>query len=105
MSTHDQAYQSLPTIPPRVGVDPATALAIAVAGQAASGWRVEVQTPWQAVLANPNHVNHILHLLVSVFTGGLWLPFWLLIALTSRPSTITLTAYSDGSVGRTFTKA
>lgn len=27
--------------------------------------------------------NHILHLLLSVFTAGLWIPVWLIIAATS----------------------
>lgn len=26
--------------------------------------------------------NHILHLLLSIFTGGIWIPMWILIAIT-----------------------
>ena len=28
--------------------------------------------------------NHVLHLLLSVFTLGLWLPVWLIIAVSNR---------------------
>jgi len=34
--------------------------------------------------------NHVLHLLLSVCTGGLWLPIWFLCAITSsRPRCLT----------------
>lgn len=26
-------------------------------------------------------VNHVLHLLLTIFTGGLWLPVWIILAL------------------------
>ncbi len=28
--------------------------------------------------------NHVLHLLLSVFTGGLWIPVWILTAITNQ---------------------
>lgn len=28
--------------------------------------------------------SHILHLLLTVFTGGLWLPVWIILAIASR---------------------
>ena len=45
------------------------------------GRRVESQTDFQAVLVSGRRVNHILHLLLSLFTLGLWLIVWLLLAL------------------------
>jgi hypothetical protein len=33
------------------------------------------------VLAEKQTPNHVLHLLLSVVTGGLWLPIWLLITV------------------------
>ena len=39
--------------------------------------RVESQSDYQAVLLRGKKVNHILHLLLSVFTAGLWLLVWL----------------------------
>lgn len=31
-----------------------------------------------------NRPNHILHLLLSVITGGLWLPVWFMLSVASR---------------------
>ena len=45
------------------------------------GRRVESQTEFQAVLISGRRVNHILHLLLSLFTLGLWIIVWLLLAL------------------------
>ena len=41
------------------------------------GRRVESQSDYQAVLLRGKQVNHILHLLLSVFTAGIWLIVWL----------------------------
>jgi hypothetical protein len=42
--------------------------------------------PYQAQLVQPgDKVNHVLHLLLSVVTAGLWLVVWLLIASHSSP--------------------
>ncbi len=30
----------------------------------------------------PNATNHILHLLLSIVTAGMWIPVWILIALS-----------------------
>ena len=46
-----------------------------------SGYHIEVQTAEVTQLTKGHPVNHILHLLLSVFTLGLWLPVWLLVAL------------------------
>lgn len=35
-------------------------------------------------LARKEGVNHVLHLLISLFLCGLWLPFWLLIAFCKQ---------------------
>ena len=29
------------------------------------------------------NVNHILHLLISVFTAGIWIPIWILIVMSN----------------------
>jgi hypothetical protein len=36
--------------------------------------------PPAALLSRKKHTNHILHLLLSIFTGGLWLIVWLIVA-------------------------
>jgi len=48
-----------------------------------SGYHIETQTDEMTQLVKGHPVNHILHLLLSVFTFGLWLPVWLLVALVS----------------------
>ena len=35
------------------------------------------------VLARRKATNHILHLLITVFTGGLWLPVWIILSLAN----------------------
>ncbi len=35
-------------------------------------------------------MNHILHLLLSVFTLGLWIPVWILLALTGGEEQVRL---------------
>ena len=44
---------------------------------------IEVQTAEVDQLTKGHSVNHSLHLLLSVFTLGLWLPVWLVVALVS----------------------
>lgn len=39
------------------------------------------------VLTQKNTLNHILHLLLSVFTGGLWLVVWLLLIMRHTDDT------------------
>ncbi|MXY72484.1 MAG: hypothetical protein F4Y97_05530 [Dehalococcoidia bacterium] len=50
--------------------------------QLAKGARIETQTPTMTVLLKGEKVNHVLHLLLSVFTAGIWLPFWIVVAAT-----------------------
>lgn len=66
-------------------------LANMVATEVARGWRVESQTDTMAVVVRGKKPNHILHLLLTVFTVGLWLPVWLLVAIVSGEKRKTLT--------------
>ena len=43
-------------------------------------------------------VNHILHLLLSVVTLGLWLPVWLLVGIFGGEKRLLLTETADGEV-------
>ena len=47
------------------------------------GWRVESQRDFDALLIRGHWPNHTLHLLLSVFTLGLWLLIWLIVAMAS----------------------
>jgi hypothetical protein len=54
-------------------------LATAVANEIRQGWRVESQTDYQAVIVKGNRPNHLLHLLLTLFTLGLWAIVWIAI--------------------------
>lgn len=48
------------------------------------GWRVESQGESQAVVVKGHRPNHILHLLLTVLTLGLWAIVWIIVAITSK---------------------
>jgi len=47
-------------------------------------WRWDGQQWHPAVRITPHRTNHILHLLLTVFTAGLWGPIWFLIWVLNR---------------------
>jgi hypothetical protein len=53
------------------------AQAIAVHLASPGTWRVEQQTDMNAILVRGKPVNHVLHLLLSLLTLGLWLFVWI----------------------------
>lgn len=65
-------------------VDPQQALAGAVTGYTARGWRVDAFGPGQVTMVHGKRANHVLHLLLAVVTAGLWLPVWLVVGLSAR---------------------
>jgi hypothetical protein len=60
--------------------------------------RVESVTPYTAVVVYGKPVNHVLHLLASVFLCGLWLPIWILIAVSGGESKRVLSVDLCGNV-------
>jgi hypothetical protein len=57
------------------------ALARAVHTQVAQGARVESQGDYQAILVKGHRVNHVLHLILSLFTLGIWLIVWIALVI------------------------
>jgi len=53
-----------------------------VIDQVAKGGKVELHTDFDAVLTFGNRPNHVLHLLLSILTAGIWLIIWILISLS-----------------------
>jgi hypothetical protein len=53
----------------------------ALARLGAQGWRIENRSDFQATIAKGHRPNHILHLILSIVTAGLWLIVWLLIVI------------------------
>jgi len=72
----------------------------------AAGGRVEYATDTTAVLtfAGRTRPNHVLHLLLSVFTFGAWLLVWVVLTFAmaiDRPSRVMLTVDPYGNITRT----
>lgn len=57
------------------------ALEVRVQQLFAYGWVAEQVSDTTATLVRGKPVNHILHLLLTVFTCGLWAVVWLILAL------------------------
>ncbi len=64
----------------------------------ADGKRLESREGFQAVLMTQKKTNHVLHLVISFFTGGLWLPVWILVALTRKNKREMLQVDENGAV-------
>ncbi|MCH9730148.1 MAG: DUF2510 domain-containing protein [Actinomycetia bacterium] len=60
--------------------------------------KVVTRTPATAAVLIGQPVNHILHLLLSVFTLGLWIPFWIITASTSGQKQYLLAVDTKGHV-------
>ena len=48
---------------------------------ARSGYRIESRSDFDAVLVRGKPVNHVLHLLLTIFTLGLWIFVWIVLAI------------------------
>ena len=56
-------------------------LARQIANQIAQGRRVESQGDFQAVMVQGHRVNHVLHLILSLLTLGIWLIVWVALVI------------------------
>ena len=45
----------------------------------AKGWSIESQGQYHAVIVQGERVNHLLHLILSIITVGLWIIVWLIV--------------------------
>ena len=43
------------------------------------GWSIESQGQYHAVIVQGERVNHLLHLILSIITVGLWIIVWLIV--------------------------
>jgi hypothetical protein len=74
------------------------ALAQRVGALTAQGWRMESQMDYQAVLVKGHRPNHVLHLILSVLTAGLWLIVWAIIAITGGEKRMVVIVNESGQV-------
>lgn len=75
-------------------------LARVLAVEANSGWKVESQTEYTAVLyyGKGGKINHILHLLLSLITFGIWLIVWIIIGLSNQRKTKVVAIDESGEI-------
>ena len=75
-------------------------LARVLAVEANNGWRVESQTEYTAVLyyGKGGKINHILHLLLSLITFGIWLIVWIIIGLSNQRKTKVIAVEENGEI-------
>ena len=64
----------------------------AVAEYVKWGWRVESRTETQAVIVRGHRPNHILHLILTIITLGIWAVVWLLVTAFGGEKRKTITA-------------
>ena len=69
-----------------------------VGQEIATGRRMESRSDFQAVLVKGRRVNHILHLLLSLFTAGIWFPVWVILAITGGEKRELLQVDAYGAV-------
>lgn len=75
-------------------------LAGAVNTMVRSGYRVESQTSHQAVVVKGHRPNHLLHLILSIVTAGMWLFVWLAIIIFGGEKRRVITVDTFGKVHR-----
>jgi hypothetical protein len=56
----------------------------AVIEWAGNGWKVESRSEFQAVFTKGKRPNHVLHLLLTLVTIGLWGIVWIIVSITSH---------------------
>ncbi|MDJ0924292.1 MAG: hypothetical protein QNJ77_06985 [Acidimicrobiia bacterium] len=74
-------------------------------GQAVAGtlaqqgtWRVKSQSDYDAVVIKGKKTNHVLHLILSVVTMGLWLPVWLILVILNQEEKRRLAVDAYGNI-------
>lgn len=63
-----------------------------------SGWRVQSQTSTTAQLLKGKPTNHILHLILSIITLGVWLIVWVLVVIFAGQKQRVVTVDEYGRV-------
>lgn len=64
----------------------------------ANGAKLEHRSEFEAVMTSGRKINHILHLLLTIFTLGLWLIIWALMGMFGGESRYTLRVDEHGTV-------
>jgi hypothetical protein len=73
-------------------------LARQVQSAIATGGRLQSQTSYTAVIVKGQQVNHVLHLILTVLTAGLWAIVWIIVAATGGEKRQMITVDEFGNV-------
>jgi hypothetical protein len=75
-------------------------LSMAVQREVAAGQRVESQTDLNAILVSGKPLNHVLHLILTLVTCGLWAIVWIVLAFVGGERRVVLNVDDYGNVLR-----
>lgn len=73
------------------------ALDAEIASWISQGYRIESQVGAITVMVAGKRPNHILHLLLSVITLGLWIPVWICVAAFGGEKRVMISEDADGT--------
>lgn len=66
-----------------------------------SDWTIVSQTDTSVILGRRKKVSHIMHFILSVLTGFMWLIIWLLMIVRRKEERRSITISSDGNISDT----
>lgn len=69
-----------------------------VQSEVVAGWRVQSQGEFEVVLVKGKRPNHVLHLILTLVTFGLWLIIWIILAISMRESRNIISVDEFGNV-------
>lgn len=70
-------------------------LAQAIQSEVVRGARVETQADFSAVLRFDHRINHVLHLILTIVTVGIWSLVWLTLGIVNMTRTKAVTLSVD----------
>lgn len=79
-----------------------TLLKQAVAAEALNGASVVLRDRHNAVLGYQRPVNHFAHALLSLLTAGIWVPVWIVMAVSRKEDRVRLDVDGWGNVWASF---
>ncbi|MCY3778986.1 MAG: hypothetical protein OXG78_01635 [Chloroflexi bacterium] len=69
------------------------------------GKRIESQIEFRVTLVRDKQINHVLHLILSVLTGGFWLLVWALVYFSAKDTRELLQVDEYGGIRLTPVRA
>ena len=99
-----ESQESIETTTPQTSTktseDRKRLLADAIQRETVQGARIESSQDFQAAMVFGKPVNHILHVILSVVTFGVWIPVWIVLAIVGGEKRIMINIDDFGNVIR-----